>query len=58
LQVRCQKCGQHAQPTRSILDTRTGQIHHMFECRCGGQSWMADADGGRGSLTSHTMLER
>jgi hypothetical protein len=43
MQVRCQKCGQHAEPTRTILDTRTGRTHHMLECKCGGQNWRADA---------------
>ena len=42
-QSRCPKCGQRNRPVRSILDTRTGRTHHMYECRCGNQSWSSDA---------------
>ena len=28
---------------RTILDTRTNQTHHIYECSCGGQSWISEA---------------
>ncbi len=42
-QVRCAKCAQPSEPTRTMLDTQTGRTYHMLSCRrCGFQTWSSE----------------
>lgn len=39
---RCLKCGEQPKFTSSMLDTLTARTFHMFECKCGSQTWTSE----------------
>ena len=36
---RCRFCGERLELVRTVMNTNTGEIIHMFECRCGERIW-------------------
>ncbi|MFB9269697.1 hypothetical protein ACFFWD_42400 [Bradyrhizobium erythrophlei] len=36
---RCRFCNQHLELVRTIVDTASGELIHMFECECGERVW-------------------
>jgi hypothetical protein len=39
---RCLRCGEQPTFTASMLDPPTGRTFHMFECKCGGRTWVSE----------------
>ena len=35
----CRSCGERLKLVRTMVNSRTGSIVHMFECRCGERTW-------------------
>ena len=35
----CRSCGERLKLIRTMVNSRTGSILHMFECRCGERTW-------------------
>jgi hypothetical protein len=35
----CRACGAKLTLVRTMVDTDTGYVIHMFECRCGERTW-------------------
>lgn len=38
-QKTCRSCGERLKLVRTMVNSRTGAIVHMFECRCGERTW-------------------
>ena len=38
----CPRCGNHPTFASSLLDPPTGRTFHMFECKCGNRTWVAE----------------
>ena len=36
---RCRLCGEKLELVRTVMNKDTGEIIHMFECRCGERIW-------------------
>jgi hypothetical protein len=36
---RCRFCGEKLELVRTVMNEQTGQMIHMFECRCGERIW-------------------
>lgn len=36
---RCRACGEMLELIKTIFDSNSGAIIHMFECRCGERIW-------------------
>ena len=36
---RCRFCGEQLELVRTVMNVDTGEIIHMFECRCGERIW-------------------
>jgi transposase len=36
---RCRLCGEKLELIRTVMDKDTGDIIHMFKCRCGERIW-------------------
>jgi len=35
----CRSCGERLKLIRTMVNSRTGSIVHMFECQCGQRTW-------------------
>jgi hypothetical protein len=35
----CRSCGERLKLIRTMVNSRSGSIVHMFECRCGERTW-------------------
>ena len=35
----CRACGEKLKLIRTMLNSHTGSVIHMFECQCGERSW-------------------
>lgn len=35
----CRSCGERLKLIRTMVNSRTGSILHMFECQCGERTW-------------------
>jgi hypothetical protein len=35
----CRSCGKRLKLIRAVVDSHTGSVIHMFECRCGERTW-------------------
>ena len=36
---RCHFCGEKLELIRTVMDSDTGHVTHMFECKCGERVW-------------------
>jgi hypothetical protein len=36
---RCRLCGEKLELVRTVMNTNSGKIIHMFECSCGERIW-------------------
>jgi transposase len=35
----CRSCGEKLKLIRTMVNSQTGSVIHMFECRCGERTW-------------------
>ena len=38
----CTRCGKQLNYLTTMLQPKTGEGFHMFECQCGDKSWISD----------------